>query len=86
MIDRENLSDKKVGVAVECATCGLRKKPVGRSIPAPTVGTYCCPRRCEGYSEEPCPGSLFPGESEADFGYPVGEDGVEYIEEANDAR
>lgn len=62
------LNPKKVGISVSCRTCGQRKKPFGRSAP---LGLYLCTFECPGYSEHPEPGHLWPGESEADFGYPV---------------
>jgi hypothetical protein len=71
------LNPNKVGVAVHCATCGQRKAPIGRSVPDVL---YLCDRDCPGYTQEPCVGSLWPGESEADFGYPVGEVGTRIVE------
>jgi hypothetical protein len=38
---------------------------------------------CHGYREEPKVGDLWPGESEADFGYPVSDDGTEIREATN---
>jgi hypothetical protein len=67
------LDPRKIGVAVTCAVCGQRKAPIGRSVP---LGMYLCDRDCPGYREPPRPGSLWPGEPEADFGYPVGDDGT----------
>ena len=70
----------KVGVTVTCSVCGQMKNPVGRSAPLGT--SYCEPRwygspgGCEGYYREPFPGSLWPGETEAEFGYPVGRNGT----------
>ena len=70
----------KVGIPITCAVCGLTKKPMGRSAP---LGFHMCepivgdlPGGCEGYYQEPHIGSLWPGESEADFGYPVGDAGT----------
>jgi len=63
----------KVGVLVVCAVCGAQKSPIGRS--APIVGHYC-DRDCPGYRSEPFVGSLWPGETDADFGYPCGDDGT----------
>ena len=68
-----------IGLAIECAVCGNMKKPVGRS--GPMGVSYCTPpwpgeHGCPGYYEAPRPGSLWPGESEADFGYPVQNDGT----------
>ena len=68
------LSGTKRGVAVRCTTCGLTKKPVGRS--APIVMYYCEEGRCHDYRKAPRPGSLWPGETEVDFGYSVGGDGT----------
>lgn len=45
----------------ECATCGRRKVPSGRSVPLPMVGSGC-DRDCLGYYQEPTPGHLWPGE------------------------
>lgn len=67
------LSKTKVGVGVECLVCGQRKAPVGRSAP---LAMYLCNHECIGYYEEPLVGSLWPGESEYDFGYPVGINGT----------
>lgn len=64
----------KVGIIVRCAVCGQMKKPIGRS--APLCGGYC-DDDCKGYRQEPHPGSLWPSETEAEFGYPVGPDGTE---------
>lgn len=64
----------KVGVEVRCATCGYMKKPVGRSAP---LGLHLCDDHCPGYRQAPRPGSLWPDESEAGFGYPVDAVGTE---------
>lgn len=61
----------RVGKIVRCAICGHAKKPRGRAEP---LGAYYCTppwhgHGCEGYDQEPHVGSLWPGESEADFGY-----------------
>jgi hypothetical protein len=72
------MADVRIGVSVQCATCGDMKKPVGRF--GPLGVTYCEPpwdgHGCEGYWQEPRPGSLWPGERSDDFGYPVGTDGT----------
>lgn len=57
-----------VGVAVECRVCGLRKKPIGRDAPMETAGSLC-DWECPGYHQDPKPGSLWPGETRAEFGY-----------------
>lgn len=67
------MSDR-VGIAVYCAVCKHRKKPISRSQP---LGMHLCNQHeCEGYYQEPRPGSLWPGEKESDFGYPCGDDGT----------
>ena len=45
-----------------------------------------CDWKCPGYNEEPMPGSLWPGESEADFGYPVGPYGWKEVDANPRAR
>ena len=72
------MSDQgRVGVLVRCAVCDDMKKPIGRSGP---VGAHYCDDGCPGYRQEPRPGSLWPGESEADFGYPVSTDGTAEVQ------
>lgn len=66
----------RVGVAVECTRCRLRKIPRGRSA-SMEMANSLCDHECPGYYEDPRPGSLWPGESQEDFGYPVGADGTE---------
>lgn len=46
---------------VECTTCGLPKKPRGRHAAAD--GQLMCNFDCEGYQDEPRPGTLWPGET-----------------------
>ncbi len=58
----------EIGVAVECTMCGLRKKPVGRDAPVAMAGSLC-DHECFGYSKDPHPGSLWPGETREEFGY-----------------
>lgn len=58
-----------VGVAVDCRACGLRKAPLGRSIPM-EMANELCSWDCPGYRKDPDPGELWPGEKRADFGYP----------------
>ena len=72
----KELSRTKVGVRVECATCGLTKKPVGRDAPMAVANAYC-DHECSGCYDDPQVGSLWPGESEYDFGYQVGDAGTE---------
>jgi hypothetical protein len=52
--------DQTGGPLVECAVCGMRKAPFGRSA-SPYDGGYCG-WDCDGYTQEPRPGSLWPGE------------------------
>ncbi len=62
------MNKSEVGVAVECAVCGLRKKPVGRSAPL-EIASSLCDHECQGYLQEPHPGSLWPGETREEFGF-----------------
>ncbi len=66
----------RVGIRVECAVCGREKCPVGRSAP---VGECLCDHDCEGYRQEPFVGSLWPGETEEEFGFQIGSDGTEVV-------
>ena len=68
------LSPKKFGVAVYCTVCGAMKNPIGRD--GGYWGNYCS-MECPGYNKPPYAGSLWPGESEEEFGYPAGMSGVE---------
>lgn len=68
--------DDKIGVAVYCKACGLRKKPVGRSAPVALCNALC-DHECDGYYGDPRPGSLWPGERASEFGYPCGDDATE---------
>ena len=61
------------GIVVVCTVCGFTKKPIGRSAP---FNAYYCEDECPGYRQEPRPGSLWPGETSDEFGYPVGPDGT----------
>jgi len=70
-----SLDPNKIGVRVDCTVCGRTKKPIGRSAP---VETYLCDDDCVGYNQEPRVGSLWPNESEADFGYYVGQQGAKW--------
>ncbi len=58
----------EVGVAVNCTVCGMRKKPIGRSAPLEMANSMC-DHECPGYLQEPLPGSLWPGETQEEFGY-----------------
>jgi hypothetical protein len=61
------------GICVICVVCERAKKPIGRS--GPLECDYCTDE-CKGYRREPFAGSLWPGETDADFGYPVSTDGT----------
>lgn len=64
----------KVGIYVQCETCGHQKKPRGRS--APMQMFMCRPDECVGYELEPRVGDLWPRETEEEFGYPISADGT----------
>ena len=68
----------RVGIVVECAVCGDMKKPIGRSGP---LGASYCDYECSGYACQPYPGSLWPGETSTEFGYPVGPDGTAIVDD-----
>lgn len=65
---------------VECSECHRTKKPVGRSAP---MTMDLCDNECSGYYLEPIVSSLWWNESEADFGYSVGEYGTRISEPTN---
>lgn len=65
----------KLGVAVYCTRCGLRKKPIGRSAPL-ALANSLCDDDCPGYRQEPIPGDLWPGETDKEFGFPVRDAGT----------
>lgn len=67
--DLEN-DPRYIGIAVNCAVCGLRKQPFGRSAPMSSAGGLCAGDECPGYMQEPKPGDLWPGERREDFGFP----------------
>jgi len=58
----------RVGIRVICGVCGYTKAPHGRSAPP---DMYYCRNTCPGYWDEPKPGCLWPGETEADYGQPI---------------
>lgn len=66
----------KIGVRVECVVCHRTKAPHGRSVPIAMAGRLC-DSDCSGYYAHPRAGTLWPGETEKDFGYPVGPYGWE---------
>ncbi len=51
-----------VGCEPVCTVCGLRKTPIGRSAPL-VMANSLCDRDCEGYTQEPTPCDLWPGEA-----------------------
>lgn len=67
------LNPQKVGIAVYCVICARMKQPVGRSAP---MDSALCEDECPGYWMTPLPGSLWPNESEFDFGYEVSNSGT----------
>jgi hypothetical protein len=71
-------ADVKVGIAVYCVSCGMRKAPVGRSV-APEQANSLCDWECDGYNKEPFAGSLWPNETEEEFGYAIGAHGWKEI-------
>ena len=64
------------GIEVTCTTCGRTKKPIGRDSMS---NDGCTREECDGYSAEPYPGCLWPGETEWDFGYRCGDSATEEI-------
>lgn len=72
-MDTPILNPRKVGIRVTCAKCGYTKKPNGRSAP---ICPVFCDGDCDGYWEPPHVDSLWPGESEADFGFQAQNYGV----------
>jgi hypothetical protein len=67
----------RFGVIVECAVCGLQKKPHGRSEP---MYSHYCDDSCSGYAQEPRVGCLWPGETPDSFGYPCCDLGTVEVE------
>ena len=64
------------GYRAICGTCGRTKQPAGRSAPMDMVmctpyHAIIDPHGCPGYNTDPLPSNLWPGESEADFGFRV---------------
>ena len=51
------------GPLVQCNVCGQFKQPRGRS--APMESSYC-DHECDGYTQEPRPQELWPGERYGD--------------------
>ena len=64
----------RIGIAVTCTECQRHKKPLGRDAPP---NSELCSYDCPGYRSEPFPGSLWPGETEYEFGYPISDDATE---------
>lgn len=63
------MTPTKVGISVECVVCHKIKAPRGRSVGAMAHSSYCQDDLCSGYWAHPCPGDLFPGETDAEFGF-----------------
>ena len=72
----QGLRTNVYGVHVVCVVCDRTKKPRGRSAP---MGLSMCDDDCPGYWQEPHVGSLWWSESEAEFGYPVGDVGIRVV-------
>lgn len=72
----------KRGILVHCSLCGLMKKPRGRSEPLGVE--YCTSHTCCAYWDDPKPGDLWPGETDAEFGYPCGDDATEPVAPGKD--
>lgn len=49
------------GPLVTCTVCGMRKHPMGRDPGLAAANGYCG-FDCPGYTQEPKPGELWPGE------------------------
>jgi hypothetical protein len=79
------LDPNKVGIGVNCEVCRKQKRPIGRSVPL-EMAMDLCSDACDGFYEPPYSGSLWPGESEADFGHMVGTDGTEIKSPATVAK
>ena len=71
----------RIGISVECAVCHRTKAPRGRSLPCQWASSRC-DWDCPGYRLDPQAGSLFPGETEAEFGFPIGPEGTREMTEA----
>ncbi len=72
----------KYGISVTCTVCGHAKAPRGRSVPDDLAGSMCTSGlddECPGYRQWPLPGDLWPGETEADFGYPCSDNATETV-------
>lgn len=71
---KSDLNENKIGSCVYCRVCHCMKAPRGRSVP---YQAHYCTRECSGWDLDPRVGDLWPGESEADFGYPCSDVGIE---------
>jgi hypothetical protein len=71
------MSATKRGKRIICTACEQMKQPIGRD--ASMFASYCN-RDCPGYEQEPHVGSLWPGETDEDFGYPCDDRGTERVE------
>jgi hypothetical protein len=73
--DIETMPTKR-GIRVTCSTCRRTKQPIGRSAP---LGFDYCDWECPGYRLAPFVGSLWPGETDVDFGFSCSDQGTEPI-------
>lgn len=53
-----------IGERAICRTCSKPKAPAGRDLATAAAGSWCTAHECEGYDQEPKPGTLWPGELE----------------------
>lgn len=59
----------ETGHNVICVACGRQKIPRGRSAPL-EMANGLCDYECPWYDDEPYVGSLWPGETREQFGFP----------------
>lgn len=69
----------KRGVRVTCAVCNHMKQPIGRD----GGPVHYCDWECPGYRQPPHVGSLWPGETGVDFGFPCSDVGTEPVQQTN---
>ncbi len=79
------LNPHKVGISVPCAVCRQTKAPSYRSVPT-AMANSLCDWDCPGYKQNPLPGSLWPNETEAEFGFPVGDAGTKIVREREEPK
>jgi hypothetical protein len=82
----------RIGISLECTICHRTKAPRGRSVPMAMISSMCTlswpdePGHCAGYYEEPIPGSLWPRETDEEFGFPCSTDGTREMTETEVAK